>query len=500
MSCHFMRSTLPRVAFATALVIVAACNRMGEEGVRIEAGGLVLEASLDPATPRSGENRMALGVRGPDGEPVRDADVEVKVVMPAMGAMSAMGGPARVKPLGDGRYEAEFGLDMDGTWRVDVRVRAADGRTLHAEGSLITGQKGLRLAPRGAGAAGSAAGGETPAHEHGGSRPAAEPTDAAHPGEVIVDPGRRQKAGVRTAAVQREPFGVTIRALGLVGYDQGAIHDVTPRVMGYVGGLSVRGVGETVRAGDLLFTLYSPELLAAQKEYLTARASQRNDSLTRAAEQRLRLWGMSAADVARIAATGAPLEYVPFHAPATGIVIERNVVQGSGTQTGERLFRIATIDRVWIEAELYEADLALVGVGTPARITLPYLPGERFEGTVSLISPVLDAATRTARARIELANPGGALLPGMYATVALRRELGDRLVVPASAVLYAGERRFVFVDAGDGRLRPQAVETGLRDGERLELLSGLEAGQQIVVSGNYLIASESRLGSALEQW
>jgi Cu(I)/Ag(I) efflux system membrane fusion protein len=300
--------------------------------------------------------------------------------------------------------------------------------------------------------------------------------------------------------VQREPFGVTIRAVGLVGYDQGGIHDVSPRVMGYVGSVQVSAVGETVHAGDLLFTLYSPDLLAAQKEFLTARASQRGDTLARAAEGRLRLWGMSAADIQRVAATSTPIEYVPFHAPSSGVVVEKNVVAGSGTQAGERLFRIATVDRVWIEAELYEADLSLVRLGDAARITLPYLPGERFEGTVSLISPFLDGDTRTARARIEISNPGHALLPGMYASVDLRRELGDRLVVPASAVLYAGDRRFVFVDFGEGRLRPQAVETGLRDGERLELLSGLEAGQTIVVSGNYLIASESRLGSALEQW
>ena len=220
----------------------------------------------------------------------------------------------------------------------------------------------------------------------------------------------------------------------------------------------------------------------------------------RAAEGRLRLWGMAASDIARVASTGAPLEYVPFRAPASGVVIEKSVVEGSGTRAGERLYRIATIDRVWIEAELYEADLALFGAGAPATITLPYLPGERFEGTVSLVTPYLDQGTRSARARIELGNPGHGLLPGMYATVALRRDLGERVVVPASAVLYAGERRFVFVDVGEGRLRPQAIETGLRDGERLEVLSGLEPGQSIVVSGNYLIASESRLGSALEQW
>jgi Cu(I)/Ag(I) efflux system membrane fusion protein len=470
-----------------ALVLAAACGGGGETTTRVESKDLSLEARLDPAAPRTGENRMLLRVLGPDGKPVSGADLDVKVVMPAMGAMPAMGGPARIEPLGEGRFQADFKLDMAGTYRVDVRARAGDGKALEAEGSLITGQSGLRLAPRG-----------------GGGAPGAEPTGgAAHAGEVVVDPARRQKIGVRTAAVQREPFAVTIRAMGLVGYDQGAIHDVAPRVMGYVGNVQVPATGNTVTQGDLLFTLFSPDLVAAQKELLTARASQRGPAagtLARAAEERLRRWGMSPGDIDRVVRTGAPLEYVPFRAPVSGVVVEKNVVDGSGTQAGERLFRIASVDRVWIEAELYEADLALVRPGAPARISVPYLPGERFEGTVSLITPFLDGDTRTARARIEIANPGHALLPGMYATVEMRRELGERLVVPASAVLYAGSRRFVFIDAGAGRLRPQAVETGLRDGERLEVLSGLEAGQIIVISGNYLIASESRLGSALEQW
>jgi Cu(I)/Ag(I) efflux system membrane fusion protein len=461
---------------------------------RIEGSGLAVEARVDPAVPRPGDNRMEIRVMDSSGRPVADADVELKVTMAAMGAMPGMGGPVRVKPMGDGRYEADFKLDMDGKWRVELRVRDKAGGSFEAQGSLITGQDGIRLAPQG--------GAATPAMETNGDK-------ATHPGEIVVEPARRQKIGVRTASVSQEPFGVTIRAMGVVGYDQGAIRDVAPRVMGYVGEVQVSAVGEAVRQGDVLFTLYSPELLAAQKEYLTALGASREsaaagaprgEALVRAAEGRLRLWGMASADIERVASTGTPIEHVPFRAPATGVVVEKSVVGGSGTQAGERLFRIAAMDHVWIEAELYEADLALVERGATAQISLAYLPGERFAGTVSLITPFLDGGTRTARARIEIANPSRALLPGMYASVELRRELGPRLVVPASAVLYAGDRRFVFVDVGEGKLRPRAVQTGLRDGERLEVLSGLEPGERIVVSGNYLIASESRLSSAMEQW
>lgn len=490
---HLVCPSCALASFAVFLVLVGACGP-GAEPTRVEGGGLTLEARLEPAAPRSGENRMEIRVMGSDGEPVPDAEVEVSVVMPAMGAMAGMGGPARVESMGDGRHQAAFKLGMEGTWRVAIHARDGAGHTLAAEGSLITGHEGLRLSSRGGS---DAAAGAT--HD----------TATPHPGEVTVDVARRQRLGVRTAEVRREPFGVNVRALGIVGYDQGAIHDVAPRVRGFVGEVRVPAVGEAVSRGDLLFTLYSPDLLAAQKEYLAALGAQRagssagvprGEAVARAAEGRLRLWGMAPVDIEHLAATGTPLEYVPFRAPTSGVVLEKNVVEGTGTESGERLFRIASIDRVWIEAELYEADLALVKVGAPARITLSYLPGEELEGRVSLLTPSVDAETRTARARVELDNPGRALLPGMYATVELRRELGERVVVPASAVLYAGDRRFVFVDAGEGRLRPQAVQTGHRDGERLEVLSGLEAGQWIVVSGNYLIASESRLGSALEQW
>lgn len=495
-----------KAAFLAA--ILALTGGCGERAVtRVEGRGLAIETRLDPPAPRTGENRIHVRLVDENGASVTGAEVEVAVTMPAMGAMPAMGGPAQVTPKGDGRYEAVFTLDMEGTWRVAISAQTDDGRSLRAAGSLLTGHEGLRLSLHGAQDEPPRRGGE-PHQQHGRGEHDGHDASAA-PGEVFVDPARWQKTGIRTAAIRSEPFGVTIRTVGIVAYDQGTLHDVAPRVAGYVGQVAVPAVGEAVRAGDLLFTLYSPDLLAAQKEFLTALASERTGSpaagarsgaVTAAARSRLRLWGMAGADIDRIAASGIPLEYVPFRSGASGVVVEKVVVDGSGTQAGERVFRIAAIDRVWIEADLYEADLPLVTAGTPARIRLPYLPGERIDGTVSFVSPALDEATRTARARIAVANPGGALLPGMYASVELHRDLGDRLVAPASAILYAGDRRFVFVDLGAGRLRPAAVETGLRDGDRIELVSGVEAGQKIVVSGNYLVASESRLGSALEQW
>jgi Cu(I)/Ag(I) efflux system membrane fusion protein len=184
----------------------------------------------------------------------------------------------------------------------------------------------------------------------------------------------------------------------------------------------------------------------------------------------------------------------------SGYVVEKNVVEGSAFEPGERLYRIAPLSRVWIEAEVYEYELPLVAVGQTATVTLPYMPERVFEATVAYVYPTLDPKTRTARLRMELPNPDLALRPDMYANVRVHAERGQRLVVPQSAVLYAGERNFVFRALGDGRFRPQPVEVGIRSGEQVEIRTGLEPGDQIVVSATFLIASESRLRSAMELW
>ena len=181
-------------------------------------------------------------------------------------------------------------------------------------------------------------------------------------------------------------------------------------------------------------------------------------------------------------------------------MIEKNVIAGAAVEAGMTLFRIAGLDRVWVEAEVYESELALLAVGNRATVTLPHLPGRSFAGRVAFVYPWLDGATRTGRVRVELANPGLALKPEMYAEVAFERALGKRLAVPDEAILYAGDRRYVFLDLDGGRLRPQPVTLGQQAGEWVEILEGLEAGDMVVTSGNFLIAAEARLKLALDHW
>jgi Cu(I)/Ag(I) efflux system membrane fusion protein len=413
--------------------------------------------------------------------------------MHAMGAMPAMGGPAQISELGGGRYRAHFELDMGGSWQVELRAKPKGGPMAEAEGSLTVGTKGLRLAGMG----------DSPA------APAAEPS-SEHPGEFRVAPERLQRIGVRTALVARRMLQPDLRATGRVTWDETALQDVSLKVRGWIGELQVAAIGAQVERGQVLFTLYSPELYAAQREYLLAiqaqkraretGAPERADYLVTAARNRLRLWDLAPADLERIAKSGVPLEQLPIRSPASGYVVEKNVVAGAAIEPGQRLYRIAPLDRVWIEAQVYEEQIALVSPGMRARIDVPALPGRRFEGTLAWVYPSVSESTRTAQVRIELPNPDLALRPDMFATVHLEAKQSERLVVPLSAVLHAGERSFVFLDLGEGRLRPQLVEVGMRVGEEVEVLAGLAEGQSVVSSATFLVASESRLRAALDQW
>lgn len=329
-------------------------------------------------------------------------------------------------------------------------------------------------------------------------------------GEVVLDAGKRRQIGVATARAERRDLAVSVRAVGKVTYDQTRLTDVTLKVGGWIGELYADRLGQPVLQGEPLFTLFSPELFEAQREYLAALNSQRMARMVGSAEsadflvetrrQRLRLADLAPDQIKRLEASRAPVERLPILSPASGHVIEKNVVAGTAVEPGTTLFRLAGLDRVWVEAEVYESELPLLAQGDPATVTLPYLPGRSFSGRIAFVYPWLDGATRTGRVRIELSNPDLALKPEMYAQVVFERALGERLAVPEVAILYAGDRRYVFRDLGGDRLRPQAVTLGQRAGEWVEVLDGLAPGDVVVTSGNFLIAAEARLKVELDRW
>jgi len=482
------------VAIAAILALaVSACR----EGARpqstppasFEGQGLHVEVLIPEGAARIGANEFRFRVRDASKAPVDDARVGLAYSMP-MAGMATMGGKVAAEPVGQGEYRAEVTLEMAGTWLLEIDVARPSGAVARVGGSLRTGAPGIRLDAPSASAS---------PHE-----------SASVAGEVRIDPARLQQIGVRFASVERRPLERIIRATGTIVWDETKLVDVSLKVRGWVRELFADALGARIAAGDPLFTVYSPELYAAQSEYLEALRAQtaarataspdRADGLVRAARARLRLWDLAEADVAALVARGEPLEAVPVRARASGFLIEKNVVAGGAIEPGVRLFRIAPLERVWIDAQVFESDAPLLRVGQSAIVRAPSLPGRGLEARVAYVYPSLDPETRTARARLELVNPDPALRPEMWVEVELRVDLGARLQVPASAVLYAGARRVVFVDRGEGRLEPRDVETGVTTAESVEILSGLEPGERVVAAGNFLIAAESRLQSALEQW
>lgn len=500
---------------AIAVVALAACSRTRDgvtwaEAASFEGGGLRVEISTPSGPLRAGANELRLRVRDARGTPVDDARVSVQYSM-SMAGSAPMGGRTVAESMGDGEYRAEAKLDMAGTWQVAIAAERPSGTAAHAQGSMRTGAPGVRI---------DAEPGSKPddaiSHYTCSMHPSVHETHpgkcpicgmdlvpvgerSAKSGAVRVDPQRLQKIGVRFAIVERAPLVRTIRALGRVTWDETKLVDVALKVRGFVRELRADALGAKVAKGESLFSVYSPELYAAQAEYLQALRG-RSEPLRLAARARLRLWDVADPDVAALEKRGTPFEVLPVRSPSNGVVVEKNVVLGAAFEPGMRLFRIAPLEQVWIEAEIYASDLGLVAVGQPATIRAPYLPGRSLEARVAYVLPSLMTESRTARVRLEVENGDLALRPEMFVDVELHADLGERVLVPASAVIVAGERRVVFVDRGEGELEPRAITTGVASEDKIEVLNGLEPGERVVASGNFLIAAESRIQSALEQW
>ncbi len=337
--------------------------------------------------------------------------------------------------------------------------------------------------------------------EHAGHAAPGGATEARAPGRVpvTITPDMEQRIGVRHARAELGPVVQTIRAVGDVEYNESGLHHVHTRVEGWIGHLHVDKTGQVVKRGDPLFTLYSPELLSTQEEYINALAAGGDAGMTlaTAARRRLELWEMTDSEIEAIASSRKPRTYIDIVSDAGGIVVEKKALAGMRVIPGEELYLIADLNSVWINASIYEYELPLVRVGQEAAVTLPYYPGETFRGRIDYIYPYLDETTRTARIRFTFANPDVKLKPGMFANVELQVPLGEALTVPANAVLDSGEEQIVLVAAGGGRYEPRPVRLGQRLGERVVVDSGLTAGEEVVVGAHFLIDSESQLKAAL---
>jgi len=315
---------------------------------------------------------------------------------------------------------------------------------------------------------------------------------------LTITPDRQRLIGVQTGMTETRSLGRSVRTVGRVAVDETRLHKVSTKFDGYIEKLYANVTGQQIRKGQPLFSVYSPDLLSTQQEYLLAlRAAKQSPSLLAASRQRLLLWDVTAAEIRELERTGTARKSVTIYSPASGFILNKMAVEGARVMPGEPLFEIANLDRVWIQADVYESELQFVRLGAPATTTLSYAPGRAWTGRVTFIAPTVDPMTRTVKVRSEFDNADGALKPDMFADVVIEQPARRVVVVPDSAVLQTGTRSVVFVVKGDGGLEPRDVSVGTKSGDFYEVLRGLGAGEKVVTQANFLVDSESRLKAAL---
>lgn len=323
---------------------------------------------------------------------------------------------------------------------------------------------------------------------------------------------KQQLIGVQTGVASVQPMMKQIRTVGRVSYDETKLATVNTHFDGYIEKLYVNTTGQYVRKGQPVAEIYSPELLSTQMEFINLLKWQHKDktasnykddidqmlsqdatNVISAAKQRLRLFGITDAQINEVEATGQPKRTLTVYSPVKGYVIQRQALQGTKVESGQALFDVADLSTVWILADIYEQDLPLIREGQKAAISFPYYPGKTFIATINYIYPTLDNVSRTAKARFTIPNSKGIFKPQMYSDMEISIGLGSQLAVPESAVINTGKRQIVYVDLGNGNFQQRTVKTGQRTNGMIQILSGIKAGEVVSTSANFLIDSEARL-------
>lgn len=316
---------------------------------------------------------------------------------------------------------------------------------------------------------------------------------------VEIDASRQQLIGLKTAKVDRGLVGGTLRTVARVGVDETRVRAVNLKVSGFIEKLDANFVGKYVRKGQPLFSLYSPEILAAENEYLLARRST-NGALIDTAKKKLELWDLPAAELERLEQEGTSKSVVTFTSEVSGVVTKKEIVEGSRVEMGAMTFEIVDLSQVWVLADLYETDLRFVKPGMTATLRLDAWPGRTWEGKVLFIDPMLDGKTRTAKVRLAFANGQGELKPEMYGEVTIAREGRETLRVPSDAIVHTGTQSVVFVAHGEGHFEPRSIQVGEKGKDFTEVVSGLSEGDAVITRANFLIDSESRLRASLQRF
>jgi Cu(I)/Ag(I) efflux system membrane fusion protein len=325
---------------------------------------------------------------------------------------------------------------------------------------------------------------------------------------VSIDPARQQLIGLRTAEVKRERVGGSWRTVGRVQVDPTRVRKINVKVEGYVEKIFVDFVGKEVKRGQRLFSLYSPELLSAQNEYLLALRTRKalssggvladnGDALVASSRRKLELWDVPESEIEQLERTGQASKRLTFVSPISGVVTGKNLVEGSRLAAGDTPYEISDLSAVWVMADAYEADQPKVKVGMATTLTLQAYPNRIFKGEVAFIDPLLDPKTRTAKVHIHFMNPSGELKPEMFGEVTLEGASRTGLTIPFDAVIHTGTKDVVFLDLGEGKFQPREVQLGSKQGDQVEIVQGLAEAQKVVTRANFLVDSESRLRASL---
>jgi len=335
-------------------------------------------------------------------------------------------------------------------------------------------------------------------------------TKGAQTSEFVVPVERQQQIGVTYATVERKPLRHTIRAVGMIVPDRSRNWQFVSRVDGYVQKLNVTSAGEIVEKDAPLLAIYSPDLLTSEREFVgllrmrdeakTKDARETPQRLIESAKRRLQLWNVMPEQVAELERTRKASDTLTLLSPFRGVVQSVPVEQGKSVKMGDMLVEVADLSLVWMWAEFYENELSMLQAGQKIAVTAKSYPGHNFDGTISLINPFLDETKRTAKVRIDIPNPDFELRPGMYVNAELAMDMGEALTVPVSAIMPTGERNVVFIDKGEGKLEPRIVQLGAKYGDIYEVQSGLQEGERVVASANFLIDAESKVQGALKEF
>jgi Cu(I)/Ag(I) efflux system membrane fusion protein len=330
------------------------------------------------------------------------------------------------------------------------------------------------------------------------------------PGTVQISSERQQLIGVKIGTVEMRSLQKVIRTVGRVDYDEKRIVTVSLKIGGWIEDLYVDFTGKFVRKGEPLLTIYSPELVSTQEEYLLALRAKKSlikspfpevagsgESLAESARRRLKLWDINDEEIKRLEESGQAKKTVTIYAPFTGFVLEKSAYKGMNVMPGMALYKLADLSVVWLYADIYEYELPYIRLGQQASIQLSYIPGETFTGKAIYIYPSLNPETRTAKVRFEIPNSHERLKPEMYANVEVKVRLGQKLAVPEGAIIDTGIRQMAIIDKGSGYFEPREVKVGAKVDNYYEVISGLKAGERVVTSANFLIDSESKLKEAV---